>query len=63
MKMDIKPTKRYMRGPYKNYTREMKQQMVDLYKSNTYSISRISADYGVPIKNIKRWAENGVDRK
>ena len=37
--------------------------MVELYTSKALTISKISSQYGVPIKNIKRWAENGVDRK
>jgi transposase-like protein len=52
-----------MRGPYRNYPREVKERMVELYRENAVPISRLSAQFGVPIKNIKRWAENGVDRK
>jgi hypothetical protein len=34
-----------------------------LYRENSVPISKISSQFGVPIKNIKRWASNGIDRK
>lgn len=52
-----------MRGPYRNYSREIKKRMVELYKQGDIPISKLSAQYGIPIKNIKRWADYGIDRK
>ena len=55
--------KAYTRGPYKSYTRDLKERVVALHEEDGLSITRISKNYGIPIKNIKRWCEQGVERK
>lgn len=49
-----------MRGPYKNYSVDIKKKMVHMYKHEQVPISRLSSQYGIPIKNIKRWADYGI---
>lgn len=41
----------------------MKEKVVALHEEDGLSITRISKNFGIPIKNIKRWCEQGVDRK
>lgn len=53
----------YKRGPYKSYSKQEKRHAVDLYRSNHCSITEVSRNLGIPCKNIKRWATEGVDRK
>ena len=55
--------KDYKRGPYKSYTREFKQQVVELHKEMNLSAKEISRRMNVPIKNITRWCEEGIERK
>lgn len=52
-----------MRGPYRNYSVDIKKKMVQLYKQEHIPISKLSSQYGIPIKNIKRWADFGIERK
>lgn len=41
----------------------MKKEVVDLYLKGTLSLNKINKKFNIPIKNIKRWAENGIYRK
>ena len=34
-----------------------------MHEEERVSITRISKSFGIPIKNIKRWCEQGVERK
>ena len=53
----------YKRGPYKSYTMAEKIQAVELLLRDDMSITEISRYLGIPCKNIKRWATEGVSRK
>lgn len=55
--------KEYKRGPYKSYSMEEKMQAVRLFMSQHMSITEISRTLGIPCKNIKRWATDGIYRK
>lgn len=53
----------YKRGPYKSYTMDEKLKAVELFLDHDLSITEISRNLGIPCKNIKRWATEGVFRK
>lgn len=55
--------KSYKRGPYKRYTIAEKLRAVNLYLQGTMTITDISKLLGIPCKNIKRWAAEGIGRK
>ena len=52
----------YKRGPYRKYTYEEKKRAVEFLKSNIPAY-QISKELDIPMKNIKRWSEIGLDRK
>ena len=55
--------KEYKRGPYKSYTMQEKIRAVQLFVNQKMSITEISRSLGIPCKNIKRWATEGIFRK
>lgn len=42
----------------KKYTEEFKQQIVDLYATGNYSISKLESEYGVAKSTISGWIKN-----
>ena len=42
----------------RSYTREFKQQIVDLHNQASKSISELSCEYGIPKGTISTWIKN-----
>lgn len=42
----------------KKYTEELKQQIVDLYDTGNYSLSKLESEYGVAKSTICGWIKN-----
>lgn len=52
----------YQRGPYRSYSREEKEAVVNELNSGV-GITKVSQVFGIPCKNIKRWSQEGIERK
>lgn len=53
---------RSSRGPYRQYTEETKENVIQLFRQgNTFN--SIAKTLGIPSKNVIRWCKNGAHRK